>query len=98
MWWIGNIEQGDSMILALDGILGLVVRNLSAFLDGIVYSILVAIYNLMFKIASINVFGGDNFANSMGNRVYAIIGIIMFFKLYLLNKRGVEYFIYSRSR
>lgn len=73
--------MGDVMVLAGTAqILNYIVRNLFSWIDGMIYGLLVQIYNLLSTIAKINLFG-ETTLNNFSNRIYTILGVIMLFKL-----------------
>ena len=73
--------MGDAMILAGGfDLVGLLVRNLFAFFDSIVYWLLIKTYNLLIDISSVNIFG-ESTLSDFGTRIYTILGVIMLFKL-----------------
>ena len=69
------------MILAQQsGILIYLVRVLFTVIDRVVYWALMEVYNLIDQISRVNIFG-EGTLNEFGERIYAIIGVLMLFKL-----------------
>lgn len=57
----------------------LLLRYLSSFLDGIAYWLVIKIYNLLYEIAGATLFLST--IDSIGKNIYAILGVVMLFKL-----------------
>lgn len=63
-----------------------VFRTLSFFLDGIIYSLIPSVYNMIYSLFDISVLFGDattltDLVNRMSNTVYSFIAIYMFFRV-----------------
>ncbi|MBQ8234482.1 MAG: hypothetical protein IJZ36_02720 [Bacilli bacterium] len=62
------------------------LRTFFAFIDGLIYWLLSAVYGLLIDISKINIFdmssnGGENLIQEISSNIYVLIGVFMLFKL-----------------